>query len=1171
MPDFQFPVASFILIGVAALSLILGRTAWNRRPAPGAAPLTVTLYGAAIWSLAYGVQQVLVDLNSKLIAGWFVYIGILIVPAAWFTFSLQFSGKDGWLKKSRLWLLAVLPLLTFIALITNLQHHMFYTATSLTRIGEFIGLKVVYGPFFWVHTFYSYTLLIVSNMVLLYIRLQTPALYRRQAWSLVIAALAPWILNILYLLRLFPIEGLDPTPIGFTITGLAIILGVYRFRILDLTPLARNQIVEVMSDGVVIIDSENRIVDINPTASRLLNQPTKELIGKTAAEVFEPWREIAEKYSNITEVQEPVSLEIAGQLRHYDLRISPLYNSQNKYVGRLVMLRDTTDARRAQQALQESESNYRLLVDTSPDAIILTDLKGHLMLYNQVAARVHLVSETTELNGISVYDYVSLEDRERARGFTHLALETGELQHFEYTALTGDGQSFPAEISLSVFRDQDNNPKGFVCVVRDISTRRASEDAIHRIAISERAQREVADALRESSAVLTETLDSETILDRLLEQVARVVPYDSANVIMIENNRGIFVRTRGYEQFGTEVSSEVEKISFNLLETANLRWMIESKQPMIVSDTLQSPEWVRFELTSYIRSWIGAPIVARGQVIGFFSLDKIEPNFYRPEHAKTLAAFAAQAGLALQNASMFTETNELLQREQRLNTILQMIGSSLDLSVVLNDILSSSCELIGADAGVLGLLDAKGENITVVNQYNLEVISETPTIKRGDGISWDVIDGRQAILLDDYFAHPRARQVLKTSNIYSALCAPVRAGSETLGVLTFYKNTPEKKFQPRDLQLAEAIGREAGVSIQNSRLFASARRRAEEAETVREAVSAVSSALELDWVLDQIITNLEKVVPFDSCAVFLQEADRLRIVAARGFSDPVKVLGQSFSLDNPLTSNAFQTRKAVILADASQEPLFAGWGDAAHVRGWMGVPLFVRGTIIGLLTIDSRTIGAYDEDDAGLAQAFATQAAVAIENARLFEKVQHLAITDPLTELYNRRHFFELARREFYRARRYGTPMSLLMLDVDDLKLVNDTFGHQIGDQLVEFIGAQCRNQLRQADIPSRYAGDEFIIALPETTLEGAVQVAQRIREQTSQGFMADGQNLVPAAVSIGVSELDSSCFSLETLINRADQALYSAKQAGKNQVVPWLEGQFGSKPQPLVKTDTQA
>ncbi|MHB1481790.1 MAG: GGDEF domain-containing protein, partial [Bellilinea sp.] len=135
--------------------------------------------------------------------------------------------------------------------------------------------------------------------------------------------------------------------------------------------------------------------------------------------------------------------------------------------------------------------------------------------------------------------------------------------------------------------------------------------------------------------------------------------------------------------------------------------------------------------------------------------------------------------------------------------------------------------------------------------------------------------------------------------------------------------------------------------------------------------------------------------------------------------------------------------------------------------------------------------------------------------------------------------------------------MSLMMLDVDDLKLVNDTYGHQIGDQLVEFIGAQCRSQLRQEDIPARYAGDEFIIALPETGLDGAVQVAIRIRERITSGFYADGKNLIPTSVTIGVSEMDADCFSLETLINRADQALYAAKQAGKNRVCAWQEGRF--------------
>ncbi len=412
-------------------------------------------------------------------------------------------------------------------------------------------------------------------------------------------------------------------------------------------------------------------------------------------------------------------------------------------------------------------------------------------------------------------------------------------------------------------------------------------------------------------------------------------------------------------------------------------------------------------------------------------------------------------------------------------------------------------------------------------------------------------------MVNDYASHPNARESVKEFGLRATLVIPIRFGDELLGILGFHIFDPDKAFNPRDIPLAETIGRQAGAAIQNARLFADAHRRAEESETLRKASNAITSALNLDKVLDEIMTNLEKVVPFDSCAVFLQEEDQLRIVAARGFPDMDKVLGVTFSTNNPLTQEGYHTRKVVIIPDAQTDKRFHGWGDSAHIHGWMGIPLFARGMITGFLTIDSRKPDAYSQVDGELAQAFGNQAAIAIENARLFEKIQHLAITDPLTDLFNRRHFFELARREFYSARRYGKPLALLMMDFDDLKLINDTFGHQAGDQAIQIVANQCRSQLRQADIAARYAGDEFIIILPETTLEGAVNVAQRIKAGITDGNQKIQEQDIPLAISIGVGALDPACFSLEILINRADQALYNSKQAGKNQICVWEADAF--------------
>jgi len=1099
-----------------------------------------------LWSLLYAVQMILVDQFWKQLIDNLTFLGILAVPAAWLAFSLRYTGRGQWLEKGRMWLLAIEPVLVMAALITNPLHRLFYTHAEMVQIDAFVYLELEHGPLFWVHSIYSYALLLVAMATLLLFLGKSTAIYRKQIAVVVVGAIIPWALNLVYLVGGAPVPGLDPTPLAFTLSGLALVLGIYRFGLLDITPLARSTMIEVMSDGMLVLDNDSRIVDVNPAACRLFGCTAADAIGQTTEELFNRWPELVESYRSEADIHEPVNKEIDGEQRAFDLQISPL-KEKGQLVGRLFLIRDISEERRTRTALIESEERYRLLVETSPDAIVMIDLKGNLLLWNQAATRMHELPEDARLTGVSVYTFVALEDQARVREFSRQVRASGTLHLWEYHGVTSTGREFPGEVSLSIFSDAEGNPKGFIAVLRDVTNRKIAEEEIHRAAQREHLQRELADALREIGACLSESLDFNTILDQLLEQVTRVVPFDSANVTMLHGNQAVIARSRGYQQYGEKIEESLEHYVFDLDTTEPFRWMREHKQPMVIPDVQNYPHWRSVGETSCIRSWIGAPIHVRGEVIGFFSLDKCEPDFYNYDHVEILAALASQAGLALQNAHLYEETAELLKREQRLNEILYKIGSSLDLSIVLDDILRLGCELVNAEGSLLGLIDKNGASTTVSHAYNFPPGTFEENLEKGEGITWEAIEQGSPILVDEYSTHPRARKKLVDFGIRSMLMAPVRVGDQIIGVIGFYLKHSEHVFNPRDISLAEAIGREAGVAIENARLFESAKKRAEEAETLREASNAVTSALEVENVLEQILTNLNKVVPYDSCSIFLREDSNLRIVAARGFPNPEKVLGHTFPADSPLTSAGIRTGKVIILSDAQQDARFQGWGDSAHVRGWMGVPLFARGNVTGFLTIDSCSPDAYDETDAELAQVFANQAAIAIENAQLFEKVQHLAITDPLTELFNRRHFFELAHREFYRSRRYSDEMTLIMLDVDDLKLINDTYGHQAGDQLIQFISEQCRAQLRQADIAARYAGDEFIVALPGTNLEGGLQVARRIKDKISAGFAIDRSTILSVAVTIGISSLDEACFSLEMLLTRADKALYAAKAAGKN------------------------
>jgi diguanylate cyclase (GGDEF)-like protein/PAS domain S-box-containing protein len=177
------------------------------------------------------------------------------------------------------------------------------------------------------------------------------------------------------------------------------------------------------------------------------------------------------------------------------------------------------------------------------------------------------------------------------------------------------------------------------------------------------------------------------------------------------------------------------------------------------------------------------------------------------------------------------------------------------------------------------------------------------------------------------------------------------------------------------------------------------------------------------------------------------------------------------------------------------------------------------------------------------------------EQKNVQEKLQQLAITDPLTGLFNRRHFFEQALHEHKRSRRYGHPQSILILDVDHFKNINDTYGHATGDDVLQNLAKKCGEQLRSFDLMARYGGDEFILMLPETETDMACQTAERLRQVIESNRVATSSGPLQITISFGIATLnEGDDISLDQLIDRADQALYQAKNSGRNQIYAWLE-----------------
>ncbi len=210
------------------------------------------------------------------------------------------------------------------------------------------------------------------------------------------------------------------------------------------------------------------------------------------------------------------------------------------------------------------------------------------------------------------------------------------------------------------------------------------------------------------------------------------------------------------------------------------------------------------------------------------------------------------------------------------------------------------------------------------------------------------------------------------------------------------------------------------------------------------------------------------------------------------------------------------------------------------------LPLIVNDQAIGLITVWGNQI---QQSDQSTLMILAMQIANVIEKNRLYQKIQQLAITDSLTGFYNRRGLEELGKHEIERAIRFNRPLTTLMIDIDHFKLVNDSFGHPVGDEVLVQLAHRLKSKLRDVDILCRYGGEEFFVMLPETDKDNAYLIADRIRRLIHEHSFSTSAGLINITISIGICYLSKNVFDLEDMVNYADQALYQAKQNGRNKV----------------------
>ncbi|MBI4726990.1 GAF domain-containing protein [candidate division TA06 bacterium] len=558
-------------------------------------------------------------------------------------------------------------------------------------------------------------------------------------------------------------------------------------------------------------------------------------------------------------------------------------------------------------------------------------------------------------------------------------------------------------------------------------------------------------------------------------------------------------------------------------------------------------------------SRILAPLYSKSrQLLALIQIEK--PSDGRvPDKKKirSLEAFANTAALAIQNATHYLDAQNRIAELSVLYEIGTIISSELEKQKLLESVVNLIKEKLHYLKVAIFEVEPITGSLFVGGQsgYEHELEQVHFTVGGNSVVGWVAEKGRPLIIPD---VRQEPLYVAGDPRVLSEIAVPIKREDKIIGVLSI-EDDKLNAFDQSDAQLLSTLANQLGVAMDNARLYGQAKSLYEESQrnlrdlsALHNVGAAVSSTLQLHDLLLQVCAILKDTFGYSKISILLADPRRetLELMASLGYPDQVKETGRRLKIGSEgITGRAALTGEAAIVNDVSRNPEYICIDQ--NTRSEMAVPLKLKDRVIGVINVESDVLNDFDRLDLKLLTTLATQLSVAVENARLYQEAEQLAVTDGLTGANNHRYFQGFFERELNRAKRYNHPLSLLMLDIDHFKEFNDKFGHPVGDLVLKTVTEILKQQAREVDLVARYGGEEFMLVLPETGKKEAVMLAERIRLAVKKQALSDPQNkpLPSITVSLGVSSYPENGSEKEELIDYADKCLYKAKAGGRDLV----------------------
>jgi diguanylate cyclase (GGDEF)-like protein len=637
------------------------------------------------------------------------------------------------------------------------------------------------------------------------------------------------------------------------------------------------------------------------------------------------------------------------------------------------------------------------------------------------------------------------------------------------------------------------------------------------------------------------------VLDRLVNPL----PTRRAVICIAEQWRGVLPSVQ--RGFSPEFIQKLEKTGAGeyVCELAyrrggffTFRNVPEMTEPLPALPGGQFEDFKRVLAEENIRHLTAVSLQTREHNFGVILFPHAELRVFGSSNLRLLIGLALQIGLTLENYVVMHDAQRRTKEYELLTQIGQAISSRLDQDEVLRTIQKELGQIFDTSDFYI----AFQENDEI--RFELETVKNRVLPKRSrrvsNGLTELIIRTGQALLIRSDLEKTRERlgAAQVSGNPAKCFCgAPILLGGKPAGAMVAMNTEREYVFQQRDLEVMQTAAGQLSVAVENARLFGEELRRSHHLSFLNSISKTAISSEDAEQMLADIVAEIQKNFRFDHIGIGILDyvTKEIEIKAEAGTTAQAK--GKRVPLGVGIVGRVARTNERTLVQKAEEGHLL---GVLPESRAVLCIPISYGESLLGVLNVESREENAFSQQDVLIMSTLADLLATALHNAFVFQKLQQQSITDGLTGIKTRRFFWEALSSEWKRASRSGRPFSVVLVDLDKFKEVNDTFGHLEGDLVLARVGRLLEQRCRQSNVVARYGGDEFIILMPETGVEQAQALAERLRLWLAQDAMLAEHHITG---SFGVASFPAHGFSAEDIIRVADAGMYAAKHAGGDRV----------------------